>query len=40
MAGAMSGQANSIERRSGVSLWRQIADKILQAIASGEYLGT
>ena len=27
MAGAMSGQANSIERRSGVSLWRQIADR-------------
>lgn len=37
MTGAMSAQANSIERRSGVSLWRQIADKILQAIASGDF---
>ncbi|RVD59546.1 MULTISPECIES: phosphonate metabolism transcriptional regulator PhnF [unclassified Mesorhizobium] len=28
--------ADSIERRSGVSLWRQIADRILQAIAIGD----
>ncbi|MEO5756861.1 MAG: phosphonate metabolism transcriptional regulator PhnF [Mesorhizobium sp.] len=29
--------ADSIERRSGVSLWRQIADKILQSIAVGDF---
>lgn len=29
--------ADSIERRSGVSLWRQIADKILHAIAIGDF---
>ena len=29
--------ADSIERRSGVSLWRQIADRILQAIATGDF---
>lgn len=29
--------ASSIERRNGVSLWRQIADRILQAIASGDF---
>ncbi|TGV14776.1 phosphonate metabolism transcriptional regulator PhnF [Mesorhizobium sp. M8A.F.Ca.ET.173.01.1.1] len=29
--------ADSIERRSGVSLWRQIADRILQAIAIGDF---
>ncbi|MBZ9673040.1 phosphonate metabolism transcriptional regulator PhnF [Mesorhizobium sp. ES1-3] len=29
--------ADSIERRSGVSLWRQIADRILQSIASGDF---
>ncbi|TJX41432.1 MAG: phosphonate metabolism transcriptional regulator PhnF, partial [Mesorhizobium sp.] len=28
---------DSIERRSGVSLWRQIADRILQAIAIGDF---
>jgi GntR family phosphonate transport system transcriptional regulator len=28
---------DSIERRSGVSLWRQIADKILHAIAIGDF---
>jgi len=33
----MSGLASSIERRSGVSLWRQIADKILQGIATGDF---
>ncbi|TGS74593.1 phosphonate metabolism transcriptional regulator PhnF, partial [Mesorhizobium sp. M3A.F.Ca.ET.175.01.1.1] len=34
----MSGQqAASIERRSGVSLWRQIADRILQRIAAGDF---
>ncbi|WP_245426188.1 phosphonate metabolism transcriptional regulator PhnF [Mesorhizobium sp. WSM3862] len=30
-------RASSIERRNGVSLWRQIADKILQGIASGDF---
>ncbi|WP_322416447.1 phosphonate metabolism transcriptional regulator PhnF [Mesorhizobium huakuii] len=30
-------EADSIERRSGVSLWRQIADRILQAIATGDF---
>lgn len=29
--------ADRIERRSGVSLWRQIADKILHAIAIGDF---
>jgi GntR family phosphonate transport system transcriptional regulator len=29
--------AESIERRSGVSLWRQIADKILHAISIGDF---
>ncbi|RUX79495.1 GntR family transcriptional regulator, partial [Mesorhizobium sp. M7A.F.Ca.CA.004.08.2.1] len=29
--------ADGIERRSGVSLWRQIADKILHAIAIGDF---
>lgn len=29
--------ANSIERRSGVSLWRQIADQILHSIAIGDF---
>ncbi|UVK41476.1 phosphonate metabolism transcriptional regulator PhnF [Mesorhizobium sp. AR10] len=29
--------ANSIERRSGVSLWRQIADQILHSIAVGDF---
>ncbi|MET3582503.1 GntR family phosphonate transport system transcriptional regulator [Mesorhizobium robiniae] len=35
----MSGQqiASSIERRSGVSLWRQIADQILRSIAVGDF---
>ena len=34
----MSGRlADRIERRSGVSLWRQIADKILHAIAIGDF---
>lgn len=33
----MVGLASSIERRNGVSLWRQIADKILQAIATGDF---
>ncbi|MER9330169.1 phosphonate metabolism transcriptional regulator PhnF [Mesorhizobium sp. M0488] len=33
----MAVTADSIERRSGVSLWRQIADKILHAIASGDF---
>ncbi|CCV16295.1 putative DNA-binding transcriptional regulator of phosphonate uptake and biodegradation [Mesorhizobium sp. STM 4661] len=28
---------NSIERRSGVSLWRQIADQILHSIAIGDF---
>jgi GntR family phosphonate transport system transcriptional regulator len=28
---------DSIERRSGVSLWRQIADKILHAISTGDF---
>jgi GntR family phosphonate transport system transcriptional regulator len=30
-------EADRIERRSGVSLWRQIADKILNAIAIGDF---
>ncbi|MFK0689021.1 phosphonate metabolism transcriptional regulator PhnF [Mesorhizobium sp. IMUNJ 23033] len=30
-------QVASIERRSGVSLWRQIADQILHAIAVGDF---
>jgi len=29
--------ADSIERRSGVSLWRQIADQILHSIALGDF---
>jgi GntR family phosphonate transport system transcriptional regulator len=29
--------ANSIERRSGVSLWRQIADQILHSISMGDF---
>ncbi|TPJ51212.1 phosphonate metabolism transcriptional regulator PhnF [Mesorhizobium sp. B2-6-4] len=29
--------ADGIERRSGVSLWRQIADRILQSIAAGDF---
>ncbi|TIQ75336.1 MAG: phosphonate metabolism transcriptional regulator PhnF, partial [Mesorhizobium sp.] len=29
--------ASSIERRSGVSLWRQIADQILHSIAIGDF---
>ena len=29
--------ANSIERRSGVSLWRQIADQILHSISTGDF---
>ncbi len=35
----MAGQqmASSIERRSGVSLWRQIADQILHSIAAGDF---
>ncbi|TIV74378.1 MAG: GntR family transcriptional regulator, partial [Mesorhizobium sp.] len=33
----MTGLASSIERRNGVSLWRQIADRILQGIASGDF---
>lgn len=33
----MAVTADSIERRSGVSLWRQIADKILHAIAIGDF---
>jgi GntR family transcriptional regulator, phosphonate transport system regulatory protein len=35
----MAGQqlASSIERRSGVSLWRQIADQILHSIALGDF---
>jgi GntR family phosphonate transport system transcriptional regulator len=35
MIGQMA--ADSIERRSGVSLWRQIADSILQAIVTGDF---
>jgi GntR family phosphonate transport system transcriptional regulator len=30
-------EADRIERRSGVSLWRQIADKILNGIAVGDF---
>ncbi|PTE08396.1 phosphonate metabolism transcriptional regulator PhnF [Mesorhizobium helmanticense] len=30
--------AKSIERRSGVSLWRQIADQILHSIAIGDFV--
>ncbi|MER9232525.1 phosphonate metabolism transcriptional regulator PhnF [Mesorhizobium sp. M0622] len=33
----MTGHANSIERRSGVALWRQIADQILHSIAVGDF---
>jgi GntR family phosphonate transport system transcriptional regulator len=33
----MIGHANSIERRSGVALWRQIADQILRSIAIGDF---
>ena len=35
----MAGQqmAGNIERRSGVSLWRQIADQILHSIAAGDF---
>jgi GntR family phosphonate transport system transcriptional regulator len=33
----MTGLASSIERRNGVSLWRQIADRILQGIANGDF---
>lgn len=33
----MIGQPSSIERRSGVSLWRQIADQILRSIAVGDF---
>ncbi|MEQ1941715.1 phosphonate metabolism transcriptional regulator PhnF [Mesorhizobium sp. VNQ89] len=33
----MAGAAGRIERRSGISLWRQIADQIRQAIGSGEF---
>lgn len=35
----MAGQqmVSSIERRSGVSLWRQIADQILHSIAAGDF---
>ena len=33
----MNGLASSIERRNGVSLWRQIADRILQGIANGDF---
>jgi GntR family phosphonate transport system transcriptional regulator len=29
--------ASTIERRSGVSLWRQIADQILHSIAAGDF---
>ncbi|TJV16672.1 MAG: GntR family transcriptional regulator, partial [Mesorhizobium sp.] len=29
--------ASSLERRSGVSLWRQIADQILHSIAVGDF---
>lgn len=35
--GEMTGLASSIERRNGVSLWRQIADRILQAVANGDF---
>lgn len=35
MAATMA--VDSVERRSGVSLWRQIADKILHAIAMGDF---
>ena len=34
----MTGLASSIERRNGVSLWRQIADRILQGIANGDFV--
>ncbi|MBL8580556.1 MAG: phosphonate metabolism transcriptional regulator PhnF [Mesorhizobium sp.] len=33
----MAGVAGRVERRSGISLWRQIADQIRQAIGSGEF---
>jgi GntR family phosphonate transport system transcriptional regulator len=33
----MAGVADRVERRSGISLWRQIADQIRQAIGSGEF---
>ncbi|TIY02502.1 MAG: GntR family transcriptional regulator, partial [Mesorhizobium sp.] len=29
--------ASSLERRSGVSLWRQIAEQILHSIAVGDF---
>ncbi|MFN7101481.1 MAG: phosphonate metabolism transcriptional regulator PhnF [Pseudorhizobium sp.] len=35
----MTGQA-SVQRQSGVALWRQIADRIRASIASGEYDAT
>ncbi|MDY6963229.1 MAG: phosphonate metabolism transcriptional regulator PhnF, partial [Pseudomonadota bacterium] len=35
----MVGQA-SVQRQSGVALWRQIADRIRASIASGEYDAT
>lgn len=36
--GKMAGSAAaSIERRNGVSLWRQIADQILHSIAAGDF---
>src|SRR5689334_9615454 len=33
----MSEAAGRVERRSGISLWRQIADQIRQAISTGEF---
>jgi GntR family phosphonate transport system transcriptional regulator len=33
----MSETTPGVERRSGISLWRQIADQVRQAIASGEF---
>jgi GntR family phosphonate transport system transcriptional regulator len=39
IGGEMVGRqdANSIERRSGVSLWRQIADQIMHSISLGDF---
>lgn len=34
---ALRSEAGRVERRSGISLWRQIADQIRQAIGSGEF---
>ncbi len=33
----MAKAAGRVERRSGIALWRQIADRIRQAVASGEF---